>query len=90
MAGEVKVKVMTMGGDEKEIETPLDIKTQDFIKELVIALKLPLMDAENHQISWRVDNKDTGTTLDGEKTLDENGVRDGHHLNLIRATVAGA
>jgi uncharacterized ubiquitin-like protein YukD len=89
MAGEVKVKVATIGGEERDIETPLDIKTQDFIKELVIALKLPLMDAENHQISWRVDNKDTGTTLDGDKTLEENGVKEGHHLNLIRATVAG-
>lgn len=89
MAGEVKVKVATMGGEERDIETPLDIKTQEFIKELVIALKLPLTDADNHQISWRVDDKDTGTTLDGDKTLEENGVKDGHHLNLIRATVAG-
>jgi hypothetical protein len=89
MASEVKVKVTTIGGDERDIQTPLDIKTGDFIKELVIALKLPQVDAENHQISWRLDNKDTGTTMDADKTLEENGVKEGHHLNLIRATVAG-
>jgi uncharacterized ubiquitin-like protein YukD len=89
MAEEIKVKVTTMGGEEKEIETPTDIKADDFIKELVIALNLPLMDAEGHQVSWRIDDKDTGKTLDGNQTLDVNGVKDGHRLSLIRATVAG-
>ncbi|MFL6211938.1 MAG: EsaB/YukD family protein [Pyrinomonadaceae bacterium] len=86
---DIKVKVITMGGEEKDIETPTDIKADDFIKELVIALNLPLTDAEGHQVSWRIDNKDTGRTLDGSKTLDENEVKDGHRLSLIRATVAG-
>jgi uncharacterized ubiquitin-like protein YukD len=86
---DIKVKVLTIGGEEKDIETPTDIKTDDFIKELVIALNLPLTDAEGHQVSWRIDDKDTGKTLDGDKTLDENEVKDGHRLALIRSTVAG-
>lgn len=86
---EIKVKVVTMGGEERDIETPTDIKAEEFIKELVIALNLPLTDAEGHQVSWRIDDKDTGKTLEGIKTLEENGVREGHRLSLIRATVAG-
>ena len=89
MAELVKVKVTTMGGDEKEIETPLDIKADEFIRELVIALGLPVTDVEGHQVSWRIDDKDTGRTVDGQKSLDENGVREGHRLSLIRATIAG-
>jgi uncharacterized ubiquitin-like protein YukD len=87
---EIKVKVMTIGGEEKDIETPIDIKADDFIKELVIALNLPLTDSEGNAISWRIDNKDTGRTIEGAKTLEENEVKDGHRLALIRSTVAGS
>lgn len=86
---DIKVKVVTMGGEEKDIETPTDIKAEDFIKELVTALQLPLTDPEGQPVSWRIDDKDTGKTLDGAKTLEENEVKEGHRLSLIRATVAG-
>lgn len=86
---DVKVKIFTQGGDEHEIETPLDIKAEDFIKELVTALKLPTTDAENNAISWRVDDKDTGKTLEPQKTLEQNGVMGGHRMSLIRQVVAG-
>jgi len=89
MAADAKVKVFTMGGDEQDIETPLDIKAEDFIRELAIALSMPMTDAEGHQINWRVDNKDTGRSLDYDRTLEDNGVSDGHRLSLIRQTVAG-
>jgi uncharacterized ubiquitin-like protein YukD len=90
MAAEVKVKVITIGGEEHDVEAPLNIKIEEFIKELVIALRLPLHDREGHQIHWRVDNKDTGATLDPDKTLKENALKEGHRLMLIRATVACA
>jgi uncharacterized ubiquitin-like protein YukD len=90
MAAKVNIKVFTIGGEERDVEAPLSIKTEEFIKELVIALRLPLTDAEGHQLNWRVDNKDTGATLDPDKTLEENRVKEGHRLMLIRATVACA
>lgn len=86
---EIKVKVATMGGDEREIETPLDLTAGEFVKELANELNLPVKDSEHRPIIWRLDDKDTGRTLDSGHTLDENGVRDGHRLSLIRATVAG-
>lgn len=89
MAAEIKVTVITMGGEKHEVEVPPDIRAEDFIKELITALKLPVNDAEGHPISWRIDNKDTGRTLEGGKTMDENGVKEGHQLILIRATTAG-
>ena len=86
---EIKVRVITVGGDEREVEVPVDMRAEDFMNELVIALNLPLTDAEGLTIVWRIDNKDTGRTLNRSQTLDENGVRDGHRLLLIRNTTAG-
>jgi hypothetical protein len=86
---DIKVSVVTIGGEKHDVEVPPDIKAEDFIKELISALKLPITDAEGHTISWRLDNKDTGRTLDAGRTIDENGVREGHQLMLIRATTAG-
>ncbi len=86
----VGIKVVTQGGEEHEVETPLSIQTSDFIDELVVALKLPKKDADDHPIVWRLDNKDTGRTLEHENTLEANGVEEGHQLSLIRKVVAGA
>ena len=85
----VKVKVHTQGGEEHDIETPLDIKASDFASELVIALKLPSSDANNNPITWRIDDKDTGKTLEPSKTLADNGVKADHRLSLLRQVIAG-
>jgi hypothetical protein len=90
MPSDPRVKIGTPGGEEYEVEAGLDLRTADFINELTLALNLPRNDAEGHPVSWRLDNKDTGRTLDGERTLEHNGVRGGHRLSLIRQVVAGA
>ena len=90
MSDEVlRITVVTMAGEEREIEAPPDIPVSEFITELVSALSLPRTDAEGNAISWRLDNRDTGQTMEGEKTLGENGVRGGHRVSMIRQTVAG-
>lgn len=89
MAAEIKVKVFTMGGDEHEIEVPQDMRGDEFLNQLAIALQLPLNDASGNPVNWRLDNKDTGRALDGAKTMTENGVSDGHRLSLLRQTIAG-
>ena len=89
MATEIKVTVVTLGGEKHDVEVPLDIRAEDFTKELIAALKQPVTDAEGHPIVWRIDDKDTGRTLEGGKTMEENGVKDGHQLILLRVTTAG-
>ncbi len=78
-----------MAGEVKEVETPIDMIVDEFIKELIIALQLPLLDANEFPIIWRIDNKDTGKTLAFDQTLEQNGVLEGHRLILLRATTAG-
>lgn len=82
------VTIYTQGGDQHDTETPLDITTEEFIKELAAALNLPMTDAEGKPASWRLDNKNTGKTLEPNLTLEQNGVKDGHGLVLIRSVIA--
>lgn len=86
---DIKIHVHTQGGDSHPIEAPPDIGTEDFIRELISGLNLPMRDAENNPISWTIDDKDVGRTLDPTRSLDANGVREGHHLYLRRQVTAG-
>lgn len=85
----ITVSVTTLGGADHLLEIPVDITVKDLIRELVVILKLPTIDAEDHRIPWRLDDRDLAKTLDDERTLENQGVSDGHRLLLIRATVAG-
>jgi hypothetical protein len=90
MSEDIKVYVHTQGGATHPIEAPADIKTEEFIKELIAGLDLPKTDAEGHQISWIIDDKDTGKSLDYQNTLAENGVSKGHQLYMRRRVTAGS
>jgi hypothetical protein len=89
MAEDIKVYVHTPGGDSHPIEAPVDIRTEEFVRELISGLQLPSVDAEGRQVSWTIDDKDTGKTLDYQNTLQEAGVRGGHHLYMRRQVTAG-
>ncbi|MFL6211947.1 MAG: TIR domain-containing protein [Pyrinomonadaceae bacterium] len=89
MPAEIKLKIITMGGEEMEITTPDDITVGDFIRELRLAINLPFIDTDGRPITWQLDNKDTGQTLDSRKIFVAQGVVEGHHLSFIRTTATG-
>lgn len=86
---EIKMTVYTQGGDAHDIEAPVDIRAGDLVKDLAEQLQFPSRDAEGNPVSWRLDNKDTGRTVDLERSLEQNGVLAGHRLSLIRQVTAG-
>jgi hypothetical protein len=86
---DIRVHIHTQGGASHPIEAPTDIKTEEFIKELIAGLDLPKVDAEGHPVSWTIDDKDTGRTLDYQSTLAEAGVANGHQLYMRRQVTAG-
>jgi len=73
---DIKVHIHTPDGMSSPAEAPPYLKTGQFLKELVEAFGLS---ATAH---WRVHDGDIDKTLDNEKSLEENGVREGHHLHL--------
>lgn len=85
---DAQVTIWTQVGDQHDVEMPLDMKTEDFINELVAALNLPRTDGEGHLAEWQVANKNTGKILENNLTLEQNGVKDGHGLVLMRVVVA--
>jgi len=87
---DMKIRVHTQGGESHSIQTPADMSAKDFLAELVGELSLPTQDAEGHQVSWALDDKNTGRTLSDERSLGENGVKEGHDLHLRREVVAGS
>ena len=90
MSADIRVHVITQAGDSHPIDTPADIKTEEFIKEVVLGLELPKVDAEGHTVNWTIDDKDTGKTLDAQSTLEACGVTSGHHLHMRRQVIAGS
>lgn len=78
----IRPKLLTLRGDEYNIETPLVIRASEFLDEVVTALKLPKIDAAGFSIRWYILNKATGKMLEGDKTLEANGVQGSHHLLL--------
>lgn len=87
---DMNLEVTTQSGDTHKVEAPPDMSGGEFVSGLINLLRLPTTDAEGRPINWRVDNKDTGRTLENAQTLESNGVREGHHLSIIRTVTAGA
>jgi hypothetical protein len=90
MPTDIRVHVITQAGDSHSIDTPPNIRTEDFVKEVVDGLDLPKIDAEGRPVNWTVDDKDLGKTLDAQRTLEECGVTAGHHLHMRRQVIAGS
>jgi|KBSMisStaDraftv2_1062788.scaffolds.fasta_scaffold06573_4 hypothetical protein len=86
---DIKIHVHTQGGDTHAVQAPSDIKAEELISQLVEDLSLPKTDPEGHPVAWTIDDKDTGKTLEDEKTLEQSGVAAGHHLYLRRQVTAG-
>ena len=86
---DIKIHVHTQGGDTHAVQAPSDIKAEELVNQLVEELSLPKTDAEGHTVAWIIDDKDTGKTLEEEKSLQDSGVLGGHHLYLRRQVTAG-
>ncbi len=73
---DLKVHVHAPDGTSSPVEAPPSLKTGQFLRELVGAFGL------SSTVHWSVHDGDIDRTLDNEKSLEENGVCEGHHLHL--------
>lgn len=87
---EVRFQVTTPNGDPHDVTAPNAMRADQLVRELMPALRLAHVDAEGHAICWHLYSKSSGRELVPEQTLQQNGVRTGHRLNLVRRTVACA
>ncbi len=57
-----------------------------FLREVIDGLGVPTTGSDGEQIHWVIKDQQTGKALEPSKTLEANGVRDGDHLHLCRAS----
>ena len=88
-SGPIKVTVITQAGDGQTLETSQDAKPEELVDLILSSRHIPRVDSEGRPVSWSIDDKDTGKTLDFSRTLASNNVRDGHCLHLRRQVIAG-
>jgi hypothetical protein len=86
---DIRVNLLTQDGEKHSVDVPQDIRTADFLKEVVDGLNLETEDAQHNRIVWVLHHKETAVDLRDEGRLDEAGVREGHHLYLRRVITAG-
>jgi hypothetical protein len=87
---DLKLTVYTQDGEAHPVEVPPDMQTIDFIRELVEGLRLPVTNAEQQRVVWKLHSKHLARDLDAERSLRDNGVHTGHDVYLRRDVTAGA
>jgi hypothetical protein len=87
---DLKLTVYTQDGEAHPVEVPPDIQTTDFIRELIEGLRLPMTNAEQQRVVWKLHDKHLARELDPDRSLRDNGVRTGHEMMLRRDVTAGA
>jgi len=78
---DAKIRIHTEDGKTHQAQAPLEIKTEEFISELVEGLGLS---TGGDGLGWSLYNKDRGAFLDPGATLGQNGVETGQDLYLKR------
>src|SRR5262249_21347660 len=79
---DIKVHVHTPDGRIHSAEVPGSLRAGEFLTDLVRSLGLPSRGPDGTEFSWILEDSETGRSLDPDRTLGENAVRNGHHLNL--------
>jgi hypothetical protein len=83
----MNLKVRTDDGRTHQVEAPSDMPANEFLKELILGI-FPA-DGNLQAKDWSLVDQDTGQALQLEKTLNENGEREGQVLLLsLRRTEA--
>ena len=81
--------IVTPDGSQHPVEAPAEIEIGEFTGELLEGLQLPRVIAEGEPTLWQLHDVDTARMLRHGATLEENGVRYGHHIAMRRIVLAG-
>jgi hypothetical protein len=73
----------------KNVSLPNDVSVQELLPELVTTLGVPVTGPDGRPISYRMDSKALGRSIQEEETLEEAAVPDGDRLILSPVVVAG-
>jgi hypothetical protein len=86
----INLMIQLPSGDMKNVSLPNDVSVQELLPELVTTLSVPVTGPDGRPISYRIDSKALGRSIQEELTLEEASVPDGDRLILSPVIVAGA
>jgi hypothetical protein len=82
---DLTIHLHTEDGKTHTVQDSPQVTPREMIRTLVDAHLIPVTDQHSRTIQWCLEDRKSGKTLDDTRTLQENGVRSGHHLHLRRA-----
>lgn len=83
------VIIQLPSGEVKTVSLPNDVSVQELMPELVTTLGVPVTGPDGRPISYRIDSKSLGRSIQEEETLEEAAVPEGDRLILSPVVVAG-
>jgi hypothetical protein len=79
---DLQLHVHIADGSTRSAETPSNLPVGEFVADLVRSIGAMTRDGKGREIQWKLDDKDSGRSLDSTRSFAENGVRSGQHLYL--------
>ncbi len=83
---DIHVNFVLMNGENVEIEVPEEMIVEDALEQLVEAQIVPALDATE---VWQVSFKETGKVVDIERSMAQNGIKDGTAIRVAWDGQAG-
>jgi hypothetical protein len=87
---QTNITIQLPSGEGKTVSLPNDVSIQELLPELITTLGVPVTGPDGRPISYRLDSKSQGRSVQEEETLEEASIPDGDRLILSPVVVAGA
>ena len=81
--GMVKLQIYNDDGRVDHVDVPADFGLMELLQEYLNEQNRPYLDAHGQPLPWRLEDRQTGTMLRLEQTIEQNGIRTGQALNLV-------
>ncbi len=79
----VELRIHGDDGHADRVDAPEDLSALELLREFLHARGRPYSDAQGHPLPWKLEDRQTGTVLQLDKTLEQNGIRSGQELTLV-------
>ena len=86
---DMTVSIMLPNGEVKKVELPDDVSIRELLPELVTTLSVPVLGPDGRPMTYRIDSKALGRSLQEDDTLAEASVPADDSLILSPVVTAG-
>jgi hypothetical protein len=81
-AGDIKLHLFSPSGGSHSMDAPASFKVSELLETAIRVFALATSDPKGAPVVWTLYDRDAGGVLDPERSLEENGVRNEHQLDI--------